>query len=408
MPHLTRRRYLTALFRKTVLLATMGIGAYYLYLGLDLLPQKPLPTTDSQIEVIFTEQSEEESQQLELSFEEYCRRNPVSTCFDYSQPADFLYEEDSGVAVIETEEFAPQLLEQAMQQEQVSASQTPDEPEVEPNSSEEPNPAQLEQMYEEPLPEDVLDISAIVNPKLRDKQLIPEHKPPYFGVRPVIAIVIDDMGISPARTADIASLQAPLTVSFLTYGKNLERQIENSRRAGQEIMIHVPMEAQSTKDAAPDVLTTRMTPDEIQDNLRLMLGKFHNVKGVNNHMGSRLTEDKTRMLAVMEVLKQAGLFFLDSKTSAASKAEEAAAESGLAYAHRHVFIDNTNDKAYILGQLAKAETVAQRNGYAIAIGHPKTQTFAALQEWLPQLEEKRLELVPLSKIIEALNPRAAD
>ena len=122
-------------------------------------------------------------------------------------------------------------------------------------------------------------------------------------------------------------------------------------------------------------------------------------------MGSRLTEDKERMLAVMAVLKEQGLFFLDSKTSPKSTAATAAKESGIAYAHRHIFIDNNNDKDYILGQLAKAENVARRNGYAIAIGHPKTQTYAALKEWLPQLPEKGLVLMPLSRIVAELNPQ---
>ena len=122
-------------------------------------------------------------------------------------------------------------------------------------------------------------------------------------------------------------------------------------------------------------------------------------------MGSKLTEDKEKMLAVMEVLQEQGLFFLDSKTSAASRAEEAAAEIGIAYAHRHVFLDNNNDKQYILGQLKKTEQLARKNGYAIAIGHPKTQTYAALKEWLPKLEQQGIEVVPLSRVIKVLNPQ---
>lgn len=383
-------------FRRLLCGAGIVVGVFYLYQELDRLPPMPQEIRPAEIEVVFEENTVPEPAEEKLSFEEFCRRNPVSTCFDNREPTDFMYQENEPTAIISSEEFAPQLLEAALNP--VADEET--QPETEPQPAQE----SVYQMYEEDLPEDIIEAHPLSNPKLLGKTIIPAHKPPYFGEKPVLAVVIDDMGISAKRTADIASLKAPLTASFLTYGRNLEQQIENSRAAGQEIMIHVPMEAQKNIDAAPDVLTTQMSLDEIKTNLEKMLGKFQHVKGINNHMGSKLTEDKERMAAIMEVLKEHGLFFLDSKTSAASKAEEAAAEAGLAYAHRHVFIDNNNDKPYILGQLAKAENIARQNGYAIAIGHPKTQTFAALQEWLPELEEKGIELKPLSEIVEILNP----
>lgn len=263
----------------------------------------------------------------------------------------------------------------------------------------------LDKLYEEKLPDDIIDEQvAIKNDKMKNLHIIPVRKPPYFGKKPVVVIVIDDMGISSKRTADINSLQYPLTSAFLTYGKNLEQQIQKSIQAGHEIMLHTPMEPYTKADIAPDVLTTKMSVEELKKNLKDMLIKFKSIKGINNHMGSKLTEDIDRMTAVMEVLKEQGVFFLDSKTSSKSRAEEAAAKVGIAYAHRHVFLDNNNDKTYILGQLAKVEKLARKNGYAIAIGHPKTQTYAALKEWLPQLAEKEIKLMKLSEVVKILNP----
>ncbi len=263
----------------------------------------------------------------------------------------------------------------------------------------------LDNLYEEKLPDDIIDENVVVkNDKMKDLHIIPVRKPPYFGNKPVVVIVIDDMGISSKRTADINSLQYPLTSAFLTYGKNLEHQIEKSKQAGHEIMLHTPMEPYTNADIAPDVLTTKMDIYELKQNLKNMLSNFKQIKGINNHMGSKLTEDIDRMTAVMEVLKEQGLFFLDSKTSSKSRAEEAAAKVGIAYAHRHVFLDNNNDKNYILGQLAQVEKLARKNGYAIAIGHPKTQTYAALKEWLPRLAEKGIKLMKLSEAVKILNP----
>lgn len=372
--------------KKLAVLITGIAGLLYLDHGLSMRQTSlSLPPKDDSTEILISFTAPDDNPKpltatpQKLSFEEYCRRNPISTCWNQQKTEDFLYQEDDApVAVIKTEEFDPELFEE---------------------------PTEIEATYEEELPEDVIEASDVYTSKIYSMHIIPSRKPPHFEI-PVIAVVIDDMGISLKRTADIASLRAPLTASFLTYGRRLAEQIKNSRHAGQEIMIHVPMEAKSNIDTAPDVLTTRMSAGEIKQNLSAMLGKFDNIQGINNHMGSKLTEDKERMIAVMEILKENNLFFLDSKTSAASRAEQAAAETGVAYAHRHVFIDNNNDKAYILGQLKKAENIACKNGYAIAIGHPKTQTYAALKEWLPALDDKKLRLVPLSQIIRVLHPQS--
>ena len=380
-------------------LALWGINQVFLNINTDT-PQNP----ETEIEISLKE--------YKPSFEEYCKDSPLSPCLNNTMPTDFLYKDDP-VVIVKAEEFSPQLLDKKLSTVSLSNEFIADI--VQQNTDLAPKAnnntelfAQIpslesdlvENLYEEKLPEDILEN----NHKQHKNNIIPSRKPPYFGEIPVIAIVIDDMGISLSRTADITKINAPITASFLTYGKNLEQQIINSKNAGHEIIIHIPMEAKSNTDVAPDVLTTQMSQDEIQLRLRTMLAKFSNIKGANNHMGSKLTEDKERMSAVMKVLKNNGMFFLDSKTSPHSTAEEAAKETGIAYAHRHVFIDNNNDKAYILGQLKKAENVAKKNGYAIAIGHPKTKTYEALKEWILQLPKKNLKLLPLSHIVATLNP----
>lgn len=230
-------------------------------------------------------------------------------------------------------------------------------------------------------------------------------KPYYFGSEPVIAVVIDDMGINQRRTNDIMHLKAPLTASFLTYGSKLEAQVDKAIKAGHEIIVHVPMEPKRKANLAPDTLTTKMDETEIKLGLESMLKKFKGVRGINNHMGSQFTEDKERMSYVMEILRDKNLFFLDSKTSAQSVGRSVAVDNHVSYAHRHVFLDNENDVEYIDKQLRLAEEIARRNGYVVAIGHPKSATYLALQKWLQTLPNKRLKLVHLSDIVAVLNPQ---
>lgn len=272
------------------------------------------------------------------------------------------------------------------------------------------------ELYEEELPEGaVSDEFSEVHPQengyfvytrrknVKDVNVNLSKKPYYFGPEPVVAVVIDDMGINQRRTADMTKLKAPLTSSFLTYGQRLNAQVEKASEAGHEIMIHVPMEPKRKANVAPDTLTTQMTEGQIKNGLENMLKKFKEVKGINNHMGSQFTEDKLRMKYVMEILRDHNLFFLDSKTSAKSVGKSIAENYQVPYAHRHVFLDNDNNVDYIYKQLQLAENIARRNGYVIAIGHPKSATYLALKEWLKTLPEKHVRLVHMSEIIKVLN-----
>lgn len=222
---------------------------------------------------------------------------------------------------------------------------------------------------------------------------------------PLIAVVVDDMGINQDRTKDIISLQAPLTSSFLTYGKDLGQYALQAREAGHEIMIHVPMEPKVPANLAPDTLRTDMDEVEIEQIFNKMLNKFAQIRvsGINNHMGSRFTENKEKLGYVMNILKDNKMFFLDSKTTASSKGRELAMEDEVDFAARDVFLDNENNYQYIMGQLAKAEKMAAKKGFAIAICHPKSQTFLALKDWITALPEKNLKLVHVSEIVKAVN-----
>ena len=258
--------------------------------------------------------------------------------------------------------------------------------------------------YEEKLPENIIEpqSTSISHPKINGIKIDLSRKPPYFGKKPVIAIVVDDMGVSHKRTAQISSLEYPLTSSFLTYATNLKAQIYKAKEAGHEIMAHLPMEPKASINVSPDVLTTSMSMEDVETQLGQMLDKFDALCGVNNHMGSRFTEDDKRMNVVMQKLAQKNLFFLDSKTTAHSVAQEAAKKNNVRYVSRNVFLDNEDKFDYIIRQLQKTEIIARKKGYAVAIGHPKEQTFKALKVWLPTLKSRGIRLVPLSEIVDGL------
>lgn len=217
--------------------------------------------------------------------------------------------------------------------------------------------------------------------------------------KPLIAIVIDDLGIDRPRSQQTMELPVPLTLSFLPYASHLIEQIEFGRSHGHEFLVHVPMEAlDSHNDPGPDALTIDLTSDEITRRLDVALSKFNGYIGINNHMGSRFTMDAESLAPVMTELQKRGLLFLDSRTAPRSIAAATAIDFGVAAVARDVFIDHIRTPEAVREQLLALERIALRKGTAIGIGHPDDTTLEALREWIPTVTDRGFQLVPLSVV----------
>jgi uncharacterized protein len=216
--------------------------------------------------------------------------------------------------------------------------------------------------------------------------------------RPMIAVVIDDLGLNRRGTAALNRLRAPLTLAFLPYATDLEEQTRAAGAAGHELLVHVPMEPRSEDWPGPNALTSQLGPAELVSRLRSHLRSFRGFVGVNNHMGSLLTTDAERMVILMAELHQRGLLFLDSRTSPESVAAREAERSHVPFAKRDVFIDNELELESVLRGLTHAENIARHRGYAVAMGHPHDVTIEALKRWLPTLEARGIALVPISAV----------
>jgi polysaccharide deacetylase 2 family uncharacterized protein YibQ len=217
--------------------------------------------------------------------------------------------------------------------------------------------------------------------------------------RPLIAIIIDDMGVDRARTRRAAALPAPITFAFLPYAPDVGQQAATARRAGHEIMLHMPMEPEGREDPGPQALLTSLAGEESRRRLAAQLERLGPVAGANNHMGSRFTADRGAMQPVLAELASRGLYFIDSRTTAATVATDMARAAGIPAASRDVFLDNETVAAAVRARLAEAETIARRRGAAIAIGHPHDATLAAIAAWLPEARVRGFALVPASAVV---------
>jgi len=230
---------------------------------------------------------------------------------------------------------------------------------------------------------------------------------PDPGGRPMIAIVIDDMGLDRKRSARAVGLGGPLTLSYLAYADDLDEQMAAARGHGHELLLHVSMEPTNrTVDPGPNVLLTALPPEGNRRRLAWGLERGTGYVGINNHMGSKFTSDADAMAVVMAELRVRGLLFLDSLTAPNSAGARVARRAGVPVLERNVFLDNVNEVAAVNARLAEAEGVARHHGAAIAIGHPRDATLEALAAWVPRLAERGFVLVPLTASLRAGNSQA--
>ncbi|MGH9748094.1 MAG: divergent polysaccharide deacetylase family protein [Candidatus Acidiferrales bacterium] len=223
---------------------------------------------------------------------------------------------------------------------------------------------------------------------------------PDSGAGPRLAIILDDMGYDRAAADAAFTLQFPITVSVIPHLPLSEEVAEEAYRRGDQVLLHLPMEAEAD-GAKPEPIELRvgMKPEQVEQELAAMLETVPHAAGVNNHQGSRATADPALMAELMPALRQRGLFFIDSRTTAATVAFDAAERAGVRSASRKVFLDDTPDRAAILSQLDLAARDAARDGFAIAIGHPHPATIAALADGIPPIEERGVRLVFASDVV---------
>ena len=217
----------------------------------------------------------------------------------------------------------------------------------------------------------------------------------------MVAVIIDDMGVDRKRSAKAAELPGPLTLSYMTYAPRAVEQIALARAHGHELMMHMPMQPLGAMDPGPDVLSETLSPDELRRRVGADLDRFTGYVGVNNHMGSKFTANQPGMKIVMQALRQRGLLFIDSMTTAKSVGLEEARAAGVPAARRNIFLDDVETQSAVAAQLAKAEEQARNSGSVIVIGHPHDATIAALAAWLPGLANKGITLVPVTAVVKA-------
>lgn len=222
--------------------------------------------------------------------------------------------------------------------------------------------------------------------------------------QPKLAIIIDDWGYPSQAVDSILSYPFPLTTAILPYLPMSKIIAERSSNIGHEVILHQPMEALSEMNIGEGGITTDMEPEEIAEQIRRNISHLPMIKGINNHMGSKVTADAATMRSILATLSELDLFFVDSLTTAKTVTEDIAKELQVPFATNMLFLDNINEVEEIKTQIRKGLELAKRTGQAIAIGHVRPVTATALWEMIPEIIDSGVELVPVSQLLTYSEP----
>jgi uncharacterized protein len=224
------------------------------------------------------------------------------------------------------------------------------------------------------------------------------HPAPNHNAR--LAIILDDVAGDPSAVDGIFALSNKLTLSVLPNHPRSTEIAEEAHRRGYEVMLHLPMESEANETPEVQQLRPGMSSGEIAQDLGEMLRTVPYAAGVNNHQGSRATSDTRLMDELMPLLRQRKLFFIDSRTTAATVAYDTAERDGVRTGFRNVpFLDDVQESGAIRQQLERAIHGAKEKGEAIVIGHPHPETLRVLREVLPQVQSQGIELVHASALV---------
>jgi hypothetical protein len=225
---------------------------------------------------------------------------------------------------------------------------------------------------------------------------------PAVDLIPRVAIVIDDLGGDKHVSQELLNMNASLTFSILPFTPYAKSIAEKAHQRGREVILHLPMEPHGYPKANPGegALFHAMNEEKLLRQLSRDIEAIPHVKGVSNHMGSRLMEDPVKMKIILSDLRRRGLFFLDSRTTPETVGFKVARSLGMRAAEKTLFLDHSQDEKDIKEKIEDLIHFSLSSGKAIGIGHPYPSTIKSLKEMLPRIQEKGIKIVPLSALTE--------
>ncbi|MBB3128857.1 hypothetical protein FHS19_003532 [Paenibacillus rhizosphaerae] len=190
-----------------------------------------------------------------------------------------------------------------------------------------------------------------------------------------VAIIIDDFGNGQGGTDEMLSMPIKLTVAIMPFLPTSKTDAELAHKQGHDVIVHMPMEPKqgNPKWLGPGAITSNMSNEEIRKRVEEAIDNVPYAVGMNNHMGSKITGDERIMAIVLEVCRERGLFFVDSKTNYHSVVGKLAVQMGMPPVANNIFLDDRHTVSHVSKQMKAVETWANEHQNCVTIGHVGVQ-----------------------------------
>lgn len=239
-----------------------------------------------------------------------------------------------------------------------------------------------------------------VTPVKEPERIIPVKPTVKHKGKAKMAIVLDDFGYNNVIVYKYNAMHIPLTYAVLPFKPYSSTVADAGFEAGNQIIVHLPMESESNIAAETNTIRTSMSTDTVRSMANKALSSVPHAIGMNNHQGSKATADPRVVEAVMKVVAKKGMFILDSRTTGASKIPMMAKKYGVPYAVNELFLDNSSSVEDIKARLQQGANIALRDGAVIVIGHDRANTCEALGQMIKPLEAQGIEFVFVSSLLQ--------
>lgn len=218
-----------------------------------------------------------------------------------------------------------------------------------------------------------------------------------------LAIIIDDLGNSMGGTEEILTLPVKLTVAVMPFMRTTQQDARRAHELGHDVLIHMPMEPKQGKPEwlGPGAILSSMTNEEVRKKVEEAIDNVPFAKGINNHMGSKITGDDRIMAVILQVCRERGLFFVDSKTNYWSVTSQISEKMGMPRLSNDIFLDDVHSTRHIAGQLNKIQELLNQKGKCVAIGHVGVKgeiTAATLKQYIPEFQARGVKFIGISEL----------
>lgn len=220
-----------------------------------------------------------------------------------------------------------------------------------------------------------------------------------------LAVIIDDLGNGMKGTEEIMKMPVKLTVAIMPFLSTTEADARRAHEQGHDVLLHLPMEPKhgNPKWLGPGAILSNMTPEEVRKRVEAAIDNVPYAIGINNHMGSKITGDEKVMSIILDICRERGLFFIDSRTNYRSVVPKLAEVKGMPEVHNEIFLDDLHTEQHILGQLRKVQEKLMQEGRCVTIGHVGTQglkTATVLKQFIPEFQKQGVTFVGVADLVQ--------